>query len=87
MKDVSTTMIGLLMIQLRRNGSTQTMFKFTIPHMLRKENAQSTSEKQRVAVIAYTCMMEKKPTLANFKKKHRKNCECCPGHYLSTSVY
>ena len=19
--------------------------------------------------------------------KHRKNCECCPGHYLSTSVY
>ena len=20
-------------------------------------------------------------------KKHRKNCECCPGHYLSTSVY
>ena len=19
-------------------------------------------------------------------KKHRKNCECCPGHYLSTSV-
>ena len=21
------------------------------------------------------------------KYKHRKNCECCPGHYLSTSVY
>ena len=21
------------------------------------------------------------------KMKHRKNCECCPGHYLSTSVY
>ena len=21
------------------------------------------------------------------QKKHRKNCECCPGHYLSTSVY
>ena len=20
-------------------------------------------------------------------KKRRKNCECCPGHYLSTSVY
>ena len=20
-------------------------------------------------------------------RKHRKNCECCPGHYLSTSVY
>ena len=20
-------------------------------------------------------------------KKHRKNCECCPGYYLSTSVY
>ena len=20
-------------------------------------------------------------------EKHRKNCECCPGHYLSTSVY
>ena len=20
-------------------------------------------------------------------KKQRKNCECCPGHYLSTSVY
>ena len=20
-------------------------------------------------------------------KKHRKNCECCPGHYLFTSVY
>ena len=19
--------------------------------------------------------------------KHRKNCECCPGYYLSTSVY
>ena len=19
--------------------------------------------------------------------KHHKNCECCPGHYLSTSVY
>ena len=19
--------------------------------------------------------------------KHGKNCECCPGHYLSTSVY
>ena len=19
--------------------------------------------------------------------KHRKNCECCPGHYMSTSVY
>ena len=23
----------------------------------------------------------------DFNKKHRKNCECCPGHYLSTSVY
>ena len=22
-----------------------------------------------------------------FRIKHRKNCECCPGHYLSTSVY
>ena len=22
-----------------------------------------------------------------FVIKHRKNCECCPGHYLSTSVY
>ena len=22
-----------------------------------------------------------------YTKKHRKNCECCPGHYLSTSVY
>ena len=22
-----------------------------------------------------------------FYTKHRKNCECCPGHYLSTSVY
>ena len=22
-----------------------------------------------------------------WQKKHRKNCECCPGHYLSTSVY
>ena len=21
-----------------------------------------------------------------FLPKHRKNCECCPGHYLSTSV-
>ena len=21
------------------------------------------------------------------RNKHRKNCECCPGHYLSTSVY
>ena len=21
------------------------------------------------------------------RQKHRKNCECCPGHYLSTSVY
>ena len=21
------------------------------------------------------------------KLKHRKNCDCCPGHYLSTSVY
>ena len=21
------------------------------------------------------------------RTKHRKNCECCPGHYLSTSVY
>ena len=20
-------------------------------------------------------------------RKHRKNCECCPGHYLSISVY
>ena len=20
-------------------------------------------------------------------QKHRKNCECCPGHYMSTSVY
>ena len=22
-----------------------------------------------------------------YNLKHRKNCECCPGHYLSTSVY
>ena len=21
------------------------------------------------------------------ERKHRKNCECCPGHYLSTSVF
>ena len=28
------------------------------------------------------------PTLyKRLKHKHRKNCECCPGHYLSTSVY
>ena len=25
--------------------------------------------------------------LYNLCIKHRKNCECCPGHYLSTSVY
>ena len=24
---------------------------------------------------------------AVFYSKHRKNCQCCPGHYLSTSVY
>ena len=24
---------------------------------------------------------------AILNQKHRKNCECCPGHYLSTSVY
>ena len=23
----------------------------------------------------------------NIKYRHHKNCECCPGHYLSTSVY
>ena len=30
------------------------------------------------------------PSILNsslFSEKHRKNCECCPGHYLSTSVY
>ena len=26
-------------------------------------------------------------TMVKFLAKHRKNCECCPGHYLSTSVY
>ena len=25
--------------------------------------------------------------MAGIKRKHRKNCECCPGHYLSTSIY
>ena len=25
--------------------------------------------------------------LSMYCQKHRKNCECCPGHYLSTSVY
>ena len=25
--------------------------------------------------------------LTEIEFKHRKNCECCPGHYLSTSVY
>ena len=26
-------------------------------------------------------------TNITYVHKHRKNCECCPGHYLSTSVY
>ena len=26
-------------------------------------------------------------SLTAYNIKHRKNCECCPGHYLSTSVY
>ena len=28
-----------------------------------------------------------KPSAHMQTSKHRKNCECCPGHYLSTSVY
>ena len=32
-------------------------------------------------------MSTKKVTKADRIKKHRKKCECCPGHYLSTSVY
>ena len=28
-----------------------------------------------------------KPFFGRLRSKHRKNCECCPGHYLSTSVF
>ena len=27
------------------------------------------------------------PKTVNNRSEHRKNCECCPGQYLSTSVY
>ena len=36
--------------------------------------------------IADTFDLSAKPNEPKLKK-HRKNCECCPGHYLSTSVY
>ena len=32
--------------------------------------------KIRFIYVGFTC-----------KRKHRKNCKCCPGHYMSTSVY
>ena len=31
--------------------------------------------------------LQKKEKKSYYNLKHRKNCECCPGHYLSTSVY
>ena len=30
---------------------------------------------------------EKRETMVIFPKKHRKNCECCPGHYLIVNHY
>ena len=35
----------------------------------------------------YSAFAELSKTFAIYQFKHRKNCECCPGHYLSTSVY
>ena len=43
--------------------------------------------------LCFGCLHSRPSTLDWFIEifvwnlKHRKNCECCPGHYLSTSVY
>ena len=37
--------------------------------------------------IDIPCASVGKMCVHTFEMKHRKNCECCPGHYLSTSVY
>ena len=41
-------------------------------------------------IFGYGVIYKKVPFFTDFcvlKQKHRKNCECCPGHYLSTSAY
>ena len=37
-------------------------------------------------IVNIICFSHKVKQIRAFPK-HRKNCECCPGHYLSTSVY
>ena len=42
----------------------------------------------KVSIGKSTVMAQRKQgSFETLVPKHRKNCECCPGHYLSTSVY
>ena len=50
--------------------------------------AWEVPEKHGVAdIVLSTVAIPDDGTPKGTIKKHRKNCECCPGHYLSTSVY
>ena len=38
-------------------------------------------------IVTFCRKMLNTALLSRMSQKHRKNCKCCPGHYLSTSVY
>ena len=57
----------------------------TLPKKRNKEGAHSHTHPHKSGSIL--AKMLSRDMFVLIKNKHRKNCECCPGHYLSTSVY
>ena len=48
-----------------------------------EKQIQFVEEKRIFSIKACTNLLP----ISDMLSKHRKNCECCPSHYLSTSAY
>ena len=82
--------------QKKRKKEKEALFELRSEKTMQRETQTETEmrgEEIRWMSLKIKIKVPRQGTLAssrkydNISKKHRKNCECCPGHYLSTSVY
>ena len=59
---------------------------FTVPLNFQYQN-ETLPKAQRTRGLSSSYQNNFFRSHHKYQLKHRKNCECCPGHYLSTSVY
>ena len=75
----------MMIIMMITNGTTRwKLLPIIIGANKRNRNCVRLEHHEQLVSVANTWVLIDSGFMKN---KHRKNCECCPGHYLSTLVY